>query len=162
MSENLSYSIRKVGIFNIPALLRVSGILYKCGKDMAEKYDLHHWDNSHLKNWIIVALCALKNKIYLVYDGSGAAVATFQTRKLGSSYLFLKLATLPELAGRGVGSFCLSEIERLASEVECSEVICEVYDKSEHAKSFYEKRGYTPYGTAETLKYTEIKLKKEL
>ena len=49
------------------ALLKVSDILYKCGKNMAQKYDLHHWDNSRFKTWIIVALCALKNNIYLLY-----------------------------------------------------------------------------------------------
>lgn len=56
----------------------------------------------------------------------------------------------------------MTEIERLAKEQGCSEVICEVYDQSEHAKSFYEHRGYAIYGETETLKYKELKLKKEL
>ena len=44
----------------------------------------------------------------------------------------------------------------------CEEVICEVYNKSVHAKNFYERRGYLVYGTAETLKYNELKMTKKL
>ena len=76
--------------------------------------------------------------------------------------MFQKLATLPEFAGKGIGSFCLKEIERLAAEEGCLQVICEVYDKSEHAKAFYEHKGYVAYGVSDTLKYKELKLKKEL
>ena len=94
------YSVKKLSILNIRGLLKVSDILYKCGKDMAARYDLHHWDNPHVKNWAIVALCALKNSIYLV--------------------------------------------------------------KSGHAKAFYEHKGYTVYGETDTLKYKELKMKKEL
>ena len=128
---------------------------------MAKQYGLHHWDNSHVKNWVIVALCSVKNRIYLVFDGK-TPVATFQTRKQNQSYLFQKLATSPDFAGKGVGTFCLGEIERLATEEGCKEVICEVYDKSEHAKAFYEHKGYLVYGETDTLKYKELKLRKEL
>ena len=155
------YQVKKLGKFNIIGLKMVSDILYECGKDMANKYDLHHWDNSHIKNHIIVALCAMKNDIYLVYSDK-TPVATFQTRKNGQSFLFQKLATAPSFSGGGIGSYCLAEIERLAKERGCAEVTCEVYDKSEHAKSFYERRGYTVFGATETLKYKELKLRKEL
>ena len=146
------YSVRKLKIFNIFALKKVSDILYECGKDMAKKYDLHHWDNSHFKNWIIVALCAMKNDIYLVYSEK-MPVATFQTRKIEEAFLFQKLATSPSFAKGGIGSYCLTEIERLAKEHKCTIVICEVYESSEYAKNFYERRGYETYGVAETLKY---------
>ncbi|MBE6718389.1 MAG: GNAT family N-acetyltransferase [Ruminococcaceae bacterium] len=155
------YSICKIRIWNIASLLKVSRILHKCGKDMAAKYNLHHWDNSHLKNWIIVALCVLRNNVYLVYDNK-TPVATFQTRKIDKSFLFMKLATSPDYAGRGVGTFCLNEIERLGKSDDCREIICEVYDKSERAIKFYLSRGYTVYGTTDTLKYKELKLKKEI
>lgn len=39
----------KVEKYHILALKKVSDILFQCGKDMARKYDLHHWDNSHMK-----------------------------------------------------------------------------------------------------------------
>lgn len=155
------YSTVKLKKSDIAGLFKVSGILYKCGKDMAEKYNLRHWDNSNIKNLIILALCCLKNDIYIVYDEK-TPVATFQTRKEEQSFLFQKLATSPEFSGGGAGTYCLTEIERLGKECGCKEVICEVYDKSEHAKSFYEHRGYTVYGAKETLKYNELKLRKEL
>lgn len=155
------YSIRKLSKINISGLKRVSDILYECGKDMAAKYDLHHWDNSHVKNWLIVVLCALKNNIYLMYNEK-IPVATFQTRKVEQSLLFQKLGTSPKYAGGGIGSYCLTEIEHMAKEEGCTEIICEVYDKSEHAKSFYEHRGYTVYGATETLKYKELKMRKEI
>ena len=62
------YQVTKLSKCNIVELKKASDILYECGKDMAKKYDLHHWDNSHVKNHIIVALCAMKNNIYLVYN----------------------------------------------------------------------------------------------
>lgn len=154
-------SVVKLKIWNVGGLLKVSDILYKCGKDMANKYNLHHWDNTHLKNWLIILMCALKNNIYLVYDGT-VPVATFQTKKINDSLLFQKLATSPIYAGKGVGTYCLNEIERIGRENACSKVICEVYAQSEHAIEFYKHKGYNEYGTTETLKYKELKLKKNL
>lgn len=155
------YLVSKLKKYDIFGLKKVSDILYDCGKDMAKKNNLHHWDNSHVKNWVIVALCALKNDIYLVYNEK-SPVATFQTRKNGNALLFQKLATSPSFSSSGIGSYCMLQIERLAKESGCAEVICEVYDKSEHAKSFYEHRGYAVCGKMETLKYTELKLRKEI
>ena len=154
-------TINKVERYDILALKKVSDILFQCGKDMARKYDLHHWDNSHMKNWLIVAACALKNDIYLVCKAN-KPIATFQIQKTKGTFRFQKLATLPAFSGCGIGSFCIEEIERLAREYGYSEVVCEVYEKSEHAKNFYEHRGYKIYGTTETLKYRELKLRKGL
>ncbi len=155
------FTVKRVHLFNVIKLLKVTDILYKCGKDMAKKYDLHHWDNSVLKNLIIVFLCVLRNKIFLVYKDK-SVVATFQTRKKGAIFLFQKLATLPEVSGTGIGSFCLKTIEDTAKQQKCKQVECEVYEKSEHAKVFYKNKGYKEFAVVETLKYKEIKLKKEL
>ena len=78
----------------------------------------------------------MKNDVYLIYNGETPA-ATFQTRKTGQTFLFQKLATAPVCSGKGIGSYCLTEIERLAKENGCREGVCEVSDKSERAKSFY-------------------------
>ncbi len=145
-----------------PQFFKISSILYDCGKDMAKKYDLHHWDNSRFKTWIIVALCVLKNRVYLVEDESGKAIATFQTHRAGDAMRFEKLATSPSYAGRGVGSFCIEQIEALAKKDGCAKVCMEVYSPSEHALHFYEKRGYTACGTTQTLKYSEIKMEKQI
>lgn len=155
------YSVYKLHKWNIADLWKVSEILYKCGRNMASTQGLHHWDNIRLKWWTIVALCALKNDIYLVCKEE-KVVATFQTRKHGDTLLFQKLATLPTYAGGGIGTFCLNEIEQLGRTQGCKAVICEVYDKSVHAMEFYIHRGYVVNGTTETRKYVEWKLKKEL
>ena len=84
------YKIKKVGLFDFSGQIRVNSILYNCGKDMAKKYDLHHWDNSHFKNFIIVVLCVLKNSVYLVSEEDNF-VATFQTRKVGEMFRFENL-----------------------------------------------------------------------
>lgn len=155
------YSVYKLKILNILELKKVSDILYECGKDMARRCDLHHWDNPHIKNWLIIVLCTMKNDIYLVYREK-TPVATFQTCKKEQSFLFSKLAVNPAFAREGIGSYCLTQIEYLAKKSSCSDVICEVYEKSEHAKMFYKQRGYTVYGMTKTLKYRELKLRKEL
>lgn len=114
------YSIRKLKMFDLYRLKKVSDILYDCGKDMARTSDLHHWDNSYFKNWGIVILCLYKNDLYLVYDGA-EPVATFQTRKDGQSMTFQKLATVPSFSCVGIGSYCLAEIENIAKKDGCSE-----------------------------------------
>ena len=155
-------TFRKIKFWNIPAMIKVSDILYKCGKNMAEKYDLHHWDNSRFKTWRIVLSCAKRNDIYLACNDKKTPVATFQTCKMEERYLFQKFATLPEFAGSGIGTLCINEIERLGKNESCKEVICEVYDKSAHAVSFYHHRGFTPYETVCYGEYNVIRMKKEI
>ena len=155
------YSIHRLKLWNIGKLWKVSDILYMCGKNMAHRYNLHHWDNSRIKSCIIVLICALKNRVYLVYNGSDA-IATFQTRKTGQFLLFQKLATMPTAAGKGIGTFCLNQICLIAQNENCSEVVCEVYDQSKHAIDFYLHRGFIKYGESKTVKYREFRLKKEL
>ncbi len=152
---------KKLKLWSVGKLLHVADILYKCGKNMAEKYGLHHWDNSRIKTWVIVLMCAMKNEIWLVFDGKDA-VATFQVKKTDGALLFQKLAISPDFAGKGIGSFCLNEIERQGRESGCTELRCEVYDKSEHAIRFYEHKGYSVYGTVETRKYNELRMKKKI
>ncbi len=155
------YSVKKVTFVNFKALAQVNKILYRCGKDMAQKYNLHHWDDSYLKNLIVIFLCVLKNEIYLVSDEHGA-VATYQIRNYEDAVLFQKLATDPRRSGKGVGSFCMDMIEKTARDRNKCRVCCEVYDKSQHAVDFYLHKGYREYGKASTLKYTEIQMEKML
>lgn len=54
------------------------------------------------------------------------------------------------------------EIERIARECGCTDLICEVYDQSKHAITFYGNEGFCVYGTVETLKYRVLKLIKKL
>lgn len=155
------YKVKKVGILNLLGQLRVNNILFNCGKDMAKRYDLHHWDNSYFKNFIIILRCELRNKVYLVMDNEGA-IATFQTKQLGKTMQFEKLASLPNNSGKGVGSFCINKIEDMARKADCEKVCMEVYSPSQHALEFYIHRGYIVYGETKTLKYSEVKMEKIL
>lgn len=153
--------IKKVSKNNISDLNKAAKILNACGKDMAEKYDLHHWDNLYIKSLMIVGMCALKNDVYMIYDGL-KPVATFMTMKNGDTLHFEKLGTLPAESGKGIGSFCMTKIEESARQAGCTKVAMEVYEPSQHAISFYEHKGYKKVGTTDTLKYKEIKMEKSI
>lgn len=153
------YEVKRVSLINLPGQFKVNNILYDCGKDMAKKYDLHHWDNSHFKNLIIVVLCELKNAVYLVTD-RGKPVATFQIKQVEKTMRFEKLACSPIYSGKGIGSFCMNYIETLARKSNCEKVCMEVYSSSKHALEFYLHKGYKICGETKTLKYSEVKMEK--
>ena len=155
------YTLKKVSKLDIPKLNAVARILNACGKDMAQQYDLHHWDNPFIKTLIIVELCNIKNEIYLVYNETNP-VATFMTKRNGDVLHFGKLGTFPSESRKGIGSFCVKKIEELAKKAGCKKVEMEVYELSQHAISFYEKKGYMTVGMTDTLKYKEIKMEKRL
>lgn len=155
------YTVRKISILNLLGQFKVNNILFDCGKDMAMKYNLHHWENSHFKNFIIVMLCELKNTVYLVED-KGHPIATFQIKILDKTIHFEKLACSPQYAGKGIGSYCIGYIEELAVKTKCNKVCMEVYSPSQHALDFYIHRGYKICGKTETRKYSELKMEKIL
>ncbi len=155
------FELKKVGKLDIRKLFSVADILNACGKDMAVKYDLHHWDNSYFKSLAIVGICDLKNDIYLLFDEK-KPVATFMTRIIKDALHFEKLGTLPSESNRGIGTLCMEKIEGIAKKLGCKKVIMEVYEPSRHAIEFYEHRGYKVWGKTETLKYTEIKMEKNI
>ena len=154
-------TVQKLHKYELNRLLPVAKILNRCGKDMAKKYGLHHWDNSRIKSCIIVLLCVLKNEIYLVLDGE-EPIATFQTKKIGDVLFFEKLAVIPEVSGNGYGSHCIKLIEEQARKLGCHHVRMEVYEQSKHAIEFYIHKGYSKVGVTGTLRYTNLVMEKEL
>ena len=155
------YELLKVRKQDISSLDRVARILNACGKDMGERYNLHHWDNPRLKTFVIVVMCAFKNDIYLLCY-KNKPVATFMTKIQGDTLHFEKLGTMPSMAGHGVGSMCMSAIEEIAKKSGCKDVSMEVFAHSRHAILFYEHRGYEIVGETDTLKYKEIIMKKSI
>lgn len=155
------YKLKKVGKLDIPKLGTVAYILNACGKDMAQKYDLHHWDNSYIKSLVIVGLCAFKNDIYLMYDECNP-VATFMTKRQYEYLHFEKLGTLPSKSGKGIGTLCIAKIEKIAKDADCKKIVLEVYESSQHAVLFYKHKGYKTIETKETLKYKEIIMEKSI
>lgn len=141
-------------------IFAVTKILHTCGKDMAKKYDIHHWDNSWIKTFVIVLRCLIKNKVYVVeYE---KIIATYQTKKNGNALYFEKLAVMPEVNGKGIGSFCLNQIEAEAKNAGCTKVQMDVYSKSQHPIQFYVNHGYTQAGEDKTLKYEVVCFEKVL
>lgn len=155
------YRFKIVSMIDIPRMLAVADILYQCGKDMAQKYDLHHWDNPKIKSIAVAEYCSLKNVVYLVYKDD-FPVATFQVRIKDGVLHFEKLATSPVSSGKGVGTLCMKTIEKIARKNNCEKVVMEVYEPSKHALDFYIHRGYEQIGMTDTLKYKEIKMEKRL
>jgi len=155
------YSVKQVSIFTVSRLLEVERILYASGKHMAAREGLHHWDNSHFKTLIIVILCMLKNKVFIVYEDKNA-VATFQTQITGDILVPEKLAIFPACLGRGLGSFCWERIEREAKAAGCRLVRSYVYEKNKNAVLFHTHKGYSIVGKKKTLKYTELKMERIL
>lgn len=158
----MTYFTKKIVIYNIQALIQITQILKKCGDDMYFKYGLSHWKNSYFKTFLIVIYTAFKHSIDGVFDGSNNMIATFQTKCQTNSLHFSKLAVSPKTTGKGIGSYCLSQMECLAKKQGLQYLKCEVYDKSKHAYDFYIKRGFVEVGKVETLKYTELILEKRL
>ena len=155
--------VNKVRIHNVSTLMDIARILKKCGDDMYAKYNLTHWKNSYFKTLLIVFYTALKNDVYVcVNKNEGATVATFQTRRLKDTVCFSKLAVMPNSSGKGIGSFCLEQIEEMTKKEGIYTLKCEVYDKSIHARNFYISRGYKEVGNVNTLKYNELILEKKL
>lgn len=155
------YSVKKVAVYDIPRLIKVAGVLNACGKDMAIKKNLHHWDNPFIKTLAIVCLCVLKNEVFLLYNDK-KPVATFQIKVKNDILHFEKLGTLPASAGQGIGSLCMKKIEAIAKKRGCNKVVMEVYEPSQHAITFYEHKGYKSVGMVDTLKYREIKMEKNI
>lgn len=147
-------------INSIRDILAVTDILYYCGKDMAKKYDIHHWDNLWLKTFLIVIICSIRNRVSVVENGK--IVATYQTKKKDCVLYFQKLAVKPAEGNKGIGSFCLKQIEQEAKKRACAKVQMDVYSKSQHAIQFYKKHGYSQMGENKTLKYDVVCLEKVL
>lgn len=155
------YQYNIVSIYSIKNIIATASILNRCGKDMAQNYNLHHWDNSMMKSLVITFLGLLKNKVYIVKKGNNA-VATFQTKLKKDTLFFEKLAVDPSVSGSGIGSYCMDCIEAMAKQYGKQRVKMEVYDKSQHAIDFYTHKGYRQAGKTSTLKYTDIIMEKTL
>lgn len=154
-----NYIVNKVNRFQIKELLTVASILHACGKQMADKYGLHHWDNPFLKTFLIVLISAFRNDIYILYS-ENIALATFMVCHDEGVLKFEKLATEPSYHGKGIGSFCISYIENIAKCTGCTRIQMDVYAPSHHAIDFYNKKGFVVVGSKNTLKYNELIMEK--
>lgn len=91
MDRERNIQVKQVHFYQIKHILGVATILNQCGKDMADKYDLHHWDNPMFKSVLIVCMRLLENKVFLVVEGK-CPVATFQIREEKDALFFEKIS----------------------------------------------------------------------
>ncbi|MBR4470616.1 MAG: GNAT family N-acetyltransferase [Erysipelotrichaceae bacterium] len=155
------YTQIKISKLDFKSLYYIARILNLCGKDMAVKCDLHHWDNSLIKSFAIALCCSIKNDVFLVKENE-MPVATYMTRIKDDGLYFEKLATHPNYSGKGIGSYCMDQIEKKAKDGNLKRVYMEVYQLSQNAISFYEHRGYKKNGITDTLKYKEVMMEKNI
>ena len=66
----------------------------------------------------------------------------------GAPALYLnRMAIAPAWHARGLGSWCLAEIARLARESGARAVRCDVYEPNARTRAFYERGGFAARGT---------------
>jgi GNAT superfamily N-acetyltransferase len=138
-------------------------ILKKCGLDEQARFGLGYW----VPPYPLEAMrkSAEERDVYAVYDGD-ELVATFTTGTQQPSYyltipgvreawdasgepaLYLsRLAVLPEFQGRGIGTWCIKRMERLARAEGCKAVRFDAYDKHLKLLEYYDRLGYHRRGT---------------
>lgn len=156
----MTLSIRKINAEEVEPL---HSILSKCGKDMQARFGLSHWIPPYPLE--LMHKSAQERDVYAVYDGV-ELVATFTTGAAPPPYyltipglwqswdaagepaLYLnRLAVLPEFQGRGIGTWCMKKIERLAQAEGCRAVRFDAYDKHLKLLEFYDRLGYHRRGS---------------
>ena len=138
-------------------------ILDKCGRDMQARFGLGHWIPPYPLE--LMRKSAEERDVYAVYDGD-VLVGTFTIGMQPPPYYLTipgvqeswdasgepvlygnRLAVLPELQGRGIGTWCMKTMERLAQAQGCKAVRFDAYDKHLSLLEFYDRLGYHRRGT---------------
>lgn len=73
-----------------------------------------------------------------------------------------KFATVPEVTGKGIGKKSIDYIEDYCREKGVSLIKLDVYEKSEHAISFYKKRGFEVTGSKPTRNFKVYLMEKKV
>jgi GNAT superfamily N-acetyltransferase len=148
--KDMTYKLFKIGPGEIEPVYE---ILKLCGGDMKSKLGLTHWHPPYPIQ--LLRRDAEHRSVYTV-SGDDQIIATFtiDTRPLEYYYPALwktpehramyvsHLAVLPQLQGKGIGSWCMNEIENIAAESGCRAVRLDAYEKYKQLLQFYDKLGY--------------------
>lgn len=128
-------------------------ILVVCGEHMFKSLKLRHW-------YPYASLEKFKEKVkysdvYCVFENE-KMVATFSLSTTPRDYYKLSmwqdqnakaiylgnLGILPELQGKGLGKWCLNEVEKIAKEMNCKAIRFDCVEKHPWLSNFYEKLGF--------------------
>jgi len=146
----MTYKLLRIGPGEIKPVYE---ILKLCGQDMKSKLGLTHWYPPYPIR--LFRKDAEERSVYTVTE-EDQIIATFtiDTRPLEYYYPTLwrypehkamyvsHLSVLPKLQGKGIGSWCMNEIENLAIDLSCRAVRLDAYEKYEQLLQFYDKLGY--------------------
>jgi GNAT superfamily N-acetyltransferase len=137
----------------------VHDILRQCGEDMRERLGLTHWIPPYPLH--LMRQSAQEKRVYAVLNKE-QVIATFTVGDQGASYydqlgdiweamqtraLYLnRLAVLPHLQGRGIGSWCMVRIEQIAREEHYEAIRFDAYARHVKLLDFYQKAGYHQRG----------------
>ena len=132
-------------------------ILVACGKEMYDRFNLTHW---HPFMDLETFKKVMKDKdLYGVYQNQ-TAIATFnistQSRDYyheelwsnpGEKALYLgQLAINPALQKKGIGKWCMQQVERMAFKMGCKAIRFDALDSHPWLKAFYKNLDYSPCG----------------
>lgn len=153
-------------IFEVYEIIRISG------EHMYKEQGLIHWKDPYPID-SIKKNCE-EREVFLVKElDMGIFVHTFQL-EFNHEYNQLennegkkicvvnKFATLPNVAGNGIGKLSMNYIEEYCKDLGISKICLDVYDKSEHAINFYKKRGFIVTGTKPTRHFTVYLMEKQI
>jgi len=140
----------------------VHEILRQCGQDMKERSGLGHWDPPYPLH--LLRKSAGERMVFIVLT-SGQVVATFTLgmdaplyyrtipglweawNPQGEPAMYVsRLAVLPTFQGQGIGTWCMDEIEAVASAAGCEAIRLDAYDKHVQLVQWYQHLGYDSKG----------------
>ncbi len=149
-------------------IAELHSILEACGLDMLERFGLGHWIPAYPLE--LMQQDAITRNVYAVREGL-RAVATFTVSTQAPDYYQMdmwqnpsarafyvsRLAVMPAYQDRGIGRWCMRQIEQLATAAECSVVRLDAYYKHLRLFEFYQRLGYQKRGvlTRRTKRYGE-------
>ncbi|MBV6623935.1 MAG: GNAT family N-acetyltransferase [Rivularia sp. (in: Bacteria)] len=162
----MKLSILQVTVSEIPVLHQ---ILVECGLDLQTRFNLYYWvppyplekmlkDTNKMDIYAIkldselVGTFTIETKMpsgYLKYGN-----INWQNPSLAAFYIH-RLAVMPFFQGKGIGTWCLHEIENLAINRNYSALRLDAVKTNQKLLKFYEKSGYKKVG--EMIFYPENK-----
>lgn len=135
----------------------LESIIRACGRDMEARWSLRHWAGPY--PFDLVRQDARAGRLYAV-ERDGRVIGTFSVNLVPDDYIDLtmyrepeapaaylhRLAVLPVHQGGGVGSWCVTQVERIAREHGARYLRLETYAPNVAATRLYLRLGYEHRG----------------
>lgn len=134
-------------------------ILFRCGLHML-KQGMFHWVKPYSK--LAIKLDCETKLVFLVKDkNTGKYTSTFQMYVNEDNSLYVrKIATRPNVEGKGIGKKNMQYMEEYAKKCGCYKLCLDVYKKSCRAINFYQKNGFKIVGERKARFFSEFVMEK--